>query len=114
MREERKTTIEVHHIREVDDYSPMDGPSLKDRPTVKTIDGDELLAEHLRDSNEHGCKNFMAEPLRTLNPTEKIKLPPEEMVDRTFLMPPQRDGSRVRAKIIEQVQHMRDLSLIHI
>ena len=86
----------------------MDDPPLKDQPTVESIDEDEHIAEHLRDSDEQGMQNFLAEPLRTDNPTEKEKLPPDEMIDHTFLMPPRPDGSRIQAKIMERVQIMRD------
>lgn len=33
--------------------------------------------------------------------------PPEELLERTYLMPPEEDGTRVRAKIIEMVKEHR-------
>ena len=50
---------------------------------------------------------FNIDKLRTEMPSQP-DLPPEEMIDRTFLMPPQDDGTRVRAKILQQVQDMKD------
>ena len=35
-------------------------------------------------------------------------LPPNEVVGRTFLMPPEEDGSRYRAKIVEKIQETRE------
>ena len=42
---------EQEHLKEVLDYhSPLDEPSLKDLPTVETVDED--LAPHLRESEQ--------------------------------------------------------------
>ena len=49
----------------IDYQSPMDDPSLKDQPTVETIDEDEHTAGHLQEFDEQGMRNFMAEPLCT-------------------------------------------------
>jgi hypothetical protein len=45
--------------------------------------------------------------LDTELPTEDKKLKPEEMIDRTFLMPEQEDGTRDRAKIVELIKDHR-------
>ncbi len=47
--------------------------------------------------------DFTFENLKTDNPTVSIRLPPEEMIDRTFLMPPEEDGSRCHAKIVKLI-----------
>ena len=99
------------------DYTPMDDPPLKHFPTVETVTEEEEqedLPPHLRDKRKPGDPNPEAEPfdfafdnLKTDNPVETFNVPPEEMIDRTFLMPPAEDGSRVRAKIVERVQDMQ-------
>lgn len=91
-----------------EDESPMDQP-LKDLPEVTTVDDDEDLAEHLRDQRKPGAPNPDLEPLKfkdTLeNPNPTVKnLTPDQLVGRSFLMPPTADGSRVRAKIVEKIQ----------
>ena len=53
-----------------------------------------------------GTTNFDMDFLKTDAPTQP-NLPPEEITNRTFLMPPMEDGSRVRAKIIECVNNTR-------
>ena len=40
-------------------------------------------------------------------PTVKTILPPEELIDRTFLMPPREDGSRYRAKIVQKLTNYK-------
>ena len=96
------------------DPLPMDLP-LKDRPTVETVDEDDDLPDHLRSRRKPGDPNpddeprpFLRNELRTENPTLASQLPPEELVGRTFLMPPEEDGSRFRAKIIEEVNRNKD------
>ena len=43
------------------------------------------------------------------NPVESSVLPPEKLINRTFLMPPEEDGSRYRAKIMEMIKdHCED------
>ena len=88
--------------------TPMDGPSLRDTPIVETIDEDEEnLADHLKEPvREEGEPIRFTEPLKTDNPTAGC-LPPEQLIDRTFLMPPQKDGTRVRAKIIKMVDEYK-------
>jgi hypothetical protein len=41
-------------------------------------------------------------------PTVSKILPPEEMVDRTFLMPPREDGSRYQARILHRVDKYKE------
>ena len=48
-----------------------------------------------------GMLDFTIDLLRTNRRVDK-GLPPEEMISRTFLMPPMEDGSRARAKVVEQ------------
>jgi hypothetical protein len=57
-----------------------------------------------------GRKSMMGlvkQTLRTENPTVD-PLNPDNLVDRTFLMPPKEDGTRVRAKIIKRVNEYKD------
>jgi len=93
--------------------SPLDQPPLRDTPVVETIDEDEDLAPHLRKKGGTEVPkeqpdvtpemvDFVLESLRTVNPTAS-RLTPEEMIGRTFLMPPKDDGTRHRAKIIDKV-----------
>jgi hypothetical protein len=85
-------------------------PAFKDRPVVETVDDEEDLPEHAkpqplgRDNPEKKPRNFDGECLDTHNPTEQRKLKPEEMIDRTFLMPTEDDGTRHRAKIVERIE----------
>jgi len=93
---------------------PMMNPPLKDEKEKIWSDEDQsLLSEHLK-ARKPGTDNPLQEPLKfhkktlvTLNPTDK-GLTPEEMIGRTFLMPPEADGSRHRAKIMSEVQKMKD------
>ena len=57
--------------------------------------------------DEFGTTKLNDSTLKTNNPTVP-NLPPEEMINRSFLMPPLEDGTRVRAKIIEQVNDYKD------
>ena len=92
---------------EKDYTSPLDDPPLREQPVIETVDeDDEDLAEHLRDPNKdrkEGEPLTFQEPLRTENPVDP-NLPPEEMIGRTFLMAPQEDGTRVRAKIVQRIE----------
>ena len=89
----------------------MDEECLKDRPTVETVDDNEDLAAHLcqsaewkpsRDNPDQKAADFTFNPIPAANPMQP-GLPPEEMIDRTFLMPKEEDGSRYRAKIVERI-----------
>ena len=42
----------------------------------------------------------LEDPMETLNPMVETRLTPDDLIDRTFLMPPNPDGSRERAKIV--------------
>jgi len=94
--------------------SAMANPLLRDQPTKKwTAQDQDDLADHLK-HRKPGEENPLDKPLKfgkralqTLNPTED-NLKPEEMIGRTFLMPPAADGSRHRAKIMESVRDMKD------
>jgi len=94
--------------------SAMANPLLRDQPTRKwTAQDQDDLADHLK-HRKPGEENPLDKPLKfgkralqTLNPTED-NLKPEEMIGRTFLMPPTADGSRHRAKIMESVRDMKD------
>ena len=83
---------------------------------IETIDEEEDVAPQARlPKTPHGAPNpdespryfTLEEPLKTDRPTVP-NLPPEEMIGRTFLMPPQEDGTRLRAKILERVRASRE------
>jgi hypothetical protein len=86
-----------------DDHSPMDDPPLSDQPDVETVDDEDNLPEHLQqpkrkpgDPNPYDeTAKFILEQLRTDNPTDPSRPSPDHMKDRTFLMPPAEDGTRV-------------------
>ena len=96
------------------DYSPMDDPPLQDEPVVEMFrDPDEDVAPQIRDKKDkedpEEARTFEFENLRTENPTAQ-GLSPDDLIGRTFLMPPDNDGSRVRARIIQKIQdHKQDL-----
>ena len=109
---EGEITEEMQRIKdELDYHSPYDDPPLKDTPLVETVDDDEDLAPHQREPDrkpgdpnpDEVPRDFTLEDLSAANPVQP-SLPPEEMIDRTFLMPEESDGSRYRAKILERVQ----------
>jgi hypothetical protein len=87
---------------------------LKDHETKKwSPEEAKMMAEHVK-TRKPGDPNPLREPLkfnkgtlRTENPTEK-GLKPEEMIGRTFLLPPTQDGSRYRAKIMSKIQDAKD------
>lgn len=113
------TLSDLRTVGEFDpNYSPMDDPPLQQLPQVTTLKDDEQDPEetpqHVREQ-EPGSSvisgvpyDFSAEQLRTLNPTVETQLGPEDMIDRTFLMPPQEDGSRYRARIIERINDYKN------
>ena len=108
-------------IQPIDDpnvHTPMDDTPLSQRkePMVETIDKEEDIAPQARlPKTPHGAPNpdetprdfTLEEPLKTDQPTIP-NLPPEEMIGRTFLMPPQEDGTRLHAKILERVHASRE------
>ena len=94
--------------------SPMENPPLKDEKEKAWTTEDEAdQPDYLQEQRKPGTPNPLKEPisfkgfLKTHNPTES-GLKPEEMINRTFLMPPLEDGTRYRAKIMEQVREHRD------
>ena len=50
---------------------------------------------------------FIRDSLVTNNPVETKQLPPKDLIGRSFLMPPDEDGERVRAKIVKMVGRMQ-------
>jgi spermidine/putrescine-binding protein len=82
-------------------------PPLKDNPLAPPADSEEYLAEHAREppargqpNPENKPRNFIGEFLGTPNPTQK-DLAPEDAIGKSFLMPPEDDGTRHRARIME-------------
>ena len=80
----------------------MNGPT-----SQETLLGETVEYEEDPKPSTGGTTNFDADFLKMDAPTQP-DLPLEEMIDRTFLMPPMEDGSRVRAKIIEHVNQHKD------
>jgi len=87
--------------------SPMDDTPLDQRPESLFPDKDEDLPPHLREPQPCGAPNpeetprdFSGQFLHTENPVLPNGLPPDKMIDRTFLMPPEEDGTRHQAKSI--------------
>ena len=79
----------------------MDDPPLHDMPEIETVavdDDDNNLEYVTPNPTEHGTWITKTCPLP--NPTTSVHLPPKELTDRTFLMPPNKDGSCYRAKIV--------------
>jgi len=75
-------------------------------------DKDKDLPPHLREPRPYGApnpkeipRNFSGQTLHTDNPVLPNSLPPDKMLDRTFLMPPEDDGTRYRAKIIALIDN---------
>ena len=106
---------------EIDDHpSPMGRPPLQDLPEVPIDNDTELLPDDIVHEYHKGIRKpgshnpnedplEFTESLNTPNPTIP-GLTSDDMIDRTFLMAPGSDGSRVRAKIIERVsEHKKGL-----
>jgi len=104
-----KSAPTVETVTEDDDdapySSPMDNTPLDQRPEVLFPDKDEDVPPHL--PRPHGAPNpeetpqdFSGQFLHAENPVLPNGLPPDKMIDRTFLMPPEEDGTRHQAKII--------------
>lgn len=93
-----------------DDPSPMDDPELPDMPSVDGPNNDEdNMPKHLRPTKPGETRDLSWERMDTNYPTEP-GLPPEELVDRSFLMPEDEYGERYRAKITELLSdHKKDL-----
>ena len=103
--EEGETVLKDSKQGETVPKDPMDDPPLKEQPMVETVEEEQEEERPNRQPTEP--LTFDTDFLRTENPTEPL-LPPEEMIDRSFLMPPSEDGSRVRAKIIQRVNQHKD------
>ena len=82
---------------------------------VETVEEEEDVAPQARlpkvpqgttDAHETPRDFTLEEPLKTDRATIP-NLPPEEMIGRSFLMPPQEDGTRLGAKILERVRLTR-------
>jgi len=54
---------------------------------------------------EETPRNFSGKTLHTDNPVLPNALPPDKMIDRTFLMPPEEDSTQHRAKIIALIDN---------
>ena len=94
--------------------SPMDEPPLKEMPEVETVnEDDDNIAVHQKDPPPQGTSTaedpmkLNKKLMKAANPVD-AGLPPEEMIDRTFLMPEAEDGTRVRAKILERVDQFKN------
>ena len=112
---------DVHYPLPRDEpHAPMDDPPLSARPVVETVDPEEDLAPHNQEAARRADGerieideqtkpiDFSNAPLDTPNFVMKARLPPDQLVDRTFLMPDNPDGSRYRAKIVEAINLHKD------
>jgi hypothetical protein len=80
---------------ETDYVSPMsDIPMKRPETVVETVDENE--DDH---RGEKSMMGLVKQTLRTENPTvDPLTLNPDNLVDRTFLMPPKEDGTRVKSQ----------------
>ena len=95
-----------------DDYvSPMDSTPLKQReePTVETIDETELTG--MPEGEKQHCTKG-GDALKTDGVVLPHRLPPTKMINRTFLTPPQEDGTRHRARIVALVDECMDAMML--
>ena len=97
---------------EMDHPSPMDATPLKESPVLDEFEKEDNLPPHLKDEAKtpEGVMDFGSEPMVPANPVI-TGLPPEQLIDRTFLMPPAQDGTRVRAKIIRRLEEANNKRL---
>ena len=102
-----------------DGYTPMDDPPLSELPEVEGNIGDidpEDIAPHLHTHKayikgvlqEDPPLNVLPGDMDTPNPVEHARLPPEELLNRTVLLPPRDDGTRERARITEILNLHKD------
>ena len=102
-----------------DGYSPMDDPPLSELPEVDGAIGDSDpndLAPHLHTHKtsidgvlqDEPPLNILPGDLDTFNPVERSRLPPEELINRSVLLPPRDDGTRDRAHIAEIINLHKD------
>ena len=105
--------------------SPMDSGPLREEEEPKLVDryqydsdsefgdsdsesDDELSVQSENDNIEEEPRlEDHFDPMETVNLTEPGRLEPDQLIDRTFLMPPSDDGSRVRAKIVKRVRDFK-------
>lgn len=113
-KEELKEAYEKDIANDPDLKTPMNTSRMKDtqdEPFVETVEGDDdedddkpPLKDNVKERlGKDKPRDFRAENLKTPNPTVK-GLSPEDMIGRTFLMPPEEDHTRHRAKIIGLVE----------
>ena len=92
-------------------HTPLDDIPLSQASEAIPDNDKEDIADHLHPKQQAGEPNptgtpldLEGTPMHTENPTAKVgSIPIQDMPGRTFLMPPEKDGSRYRAKIIELV-----------
>ena len=108
---------------ELDKPTSMDNTPLKDMPVVEMFEVKESedYPEFMRETREPGGPNpkntpFKFEPgsLKTDAQVETKRLPPEELVGRTFLMPPLENGERHRAKLLEILHDHKEATREHV
>ena len=119
--------MEEEEEKEEERPSAMSEPKLGDLPIpdeLPAMDKDlpyyvppsdkpyEVLVTLNKDGITQGMLDFTMDKLRTDGKVEK-DLHPEDMIKRTFLMPPMDDGSRARAKIIERIDEYRNAAKYH-
>jgi hypothetical protein len=93
---------------------PMGDPSLSEQPYAMAVDPkDADLAPHLKE-RQPGEANpndepllFINKQLTTPNPTVE-GLSPNQMEGRSFLMPPEDNGTQKHAKFIQMVNKYKD------
>ena len=100
-----KSAPTVETVTEDDDDAPylvpIDDTPLAQRPEVLFPDKDEDLPPHLSEPRSCGAPNpeetprdFSGQFLHAENPVLPMGLPPDKMIDGTFLMPPEEDSTR--------------------
>jgi len=107
-------TIKFEYLKGLDEPTIMDDPPLKDRPFVETVEGEDI-PEHLKVEQPGETLDSLLDPPRE---EEDNLLPhpprdPDDMIDRSYLMPQSQDGSRVRAKVLEIVNEHKRTAIEH-
>ncbi len=117
----RPPTVETVDVDE-EDKSPMGDPLLRERGVVmEEVDDDISTSSDETDTSDDTAATDpddpyqdeeptpnLEDPMKTPNPTVTTRLPPDDLIDRTFLMPPKDDGSRERAKIVKRINVYKD------